>query len=359
VTLDSATSAAEALPLDPDEVPDYALPRERIALYPAEPRDSSRLLMMDRRSGALHHGIFRDLPAYLRPGDVLVLNDTRVRPARLHGRLSDGRSVEVLLLRRLPQASGAETWSCLARPARTLRPGTPVEFPGGVVAECLGAGSDRGERVLCFPAVGSVERWLEEVGETPLPPYIRRGAEPLDRQRYQTVYARVPGSVAAPTAGLHFTPQLLERLREAGVRLCWLTLHVGPATFRPLAGEAGTARAPGPEEVQIPPETASAVRQARAEGRKVVAVGTTTVRALEGAPLDPERGFRGEVSLFIRPGFCFRWVDGLITNFHLPRSSLLLLVCAFAGREAVLEAYRVAIERGYRFYSYGDAMFVR
>ncbi len=335
---------------------DYALPAELIAQVPPAARDGGRLLVMERESGAVQHEQVRHLPAHLRRGDVLVLNDTRVRPARLYARTASGGAVEVLLL----ADTGAGVWKCLGRPAKRLRPGAALRFAGGAAATVcarLGAGC----YAVAFEAGVDVSRLLSEHGEVPLPPYIKRpdGPLPFDRERYQTVFAAREGAVAAPTAGLHFTPALLERLRATGVELAWLTLHVGPATFLPVRSEDVRRHRLEPERAYVPPATADAVRRAKSEGRRIVAVGTTTTRALESAARDGgvDSGERW-ADAFIVPGFRFRVVDVLLTNFHLPRSTLLMLVCAFAGRQRVLDAYATAVRERYRFYSYGDAMLI-
>ncbi len=318
-------------------------------------RDASRLLTLDRATGAIGHHVFRDLPSLLRPGDLLVANDTRVLPARLFARIGD-REVEVLLLRREPSAPQDQIWSTLARPAKALKPGTALSFMDPAYrGEVLGWG-ERGVRHVAFRGSSDFEAWLARVGHVPLPPYIDRPDEPEDRERYQTIFARDPGSVAAPTAALHFTDAVMTGLRERGVETTFLTLHVGPGTFRPVAGEDPTRHALDPEPYRVPPETARALRR----GSRVIAVGTTSVRALESWVRDgePADGAWRDTSLFILPPYEFRIVRGMITNFHLPRTSLLMLVAALAGREPVLEAYRTAVAEGYRFYSYGDAMLV-
>lgn len=332
---------------------DYQLPPDRIAQYPVEPRDASRLLVLDRATRRWEDRKFVDLSDLLRPGDCLVVNDSRVIPARLRGRLPNGDPVELLFLRDLT----GSRWEALARPAKRCRVGATLEV-GGLSARVVEAKPD-GRRLIELHA-GSVEALLDRHGLPPLPPYIRRPAEPLDRERYQTVYARRDGSVAAPTAGLHFTEELLERLRARGVDALRLTLHVGPGTFRPIRGARVEEHRMEAEWVEIPEATASAVNRARAEGRRVIAVGTTTTRALEGAATDDDRvrPGSGATDLFISPGYRFRAVDALLTNFHLPRSTLLVLVSAFAGRELILDAYRHAVDAGYRFYSYGDAMLI-
>ncbi|MBI4200883.1 MAG: tRNA preQ1(34) S-adenosylmethionine ribosyltransferase-isomerase QueA [Chloroflexi bacterium] len=335
---------------------DYPLPKELIAQTPLEPRDSSRLLVLDRATGGTGHHRFYQLPDLLRQGDLLVLNDTRVIPARLHGRRADtGGKVEMLLLRR--DAPGV--WQCLGRPGRGLRPGIRIAFAEGLVARVLAAG-EMGLRTVEL----SDETLVERVGEVPLPPYIR---EPLrDPERYQTVYAGPrSGSVAAPTAGLHFTHELMERIRARDMEMAFVTLHVGLDTFRPVEEPDPREHKLHTEYWELSPVAAEAISRAKSEGRRIVAVGTTTVRVLEQAALLAEqqghKGIQagaGWADLFILPGHRFRLVDAILTNFHLPRSALLMLVCAFAGRERVLAAYQEAVQERYRFYSFGDAMLV-
>lgn len=333
---------------------DYQLPPDRIAQYPVEPRDASRLLVLDRATRRWEDRKFIDFPDLLRPGDCLVLNNSRVIPARLRGRLPNGGPVELLFLREVTRSR----WEALVRPAKRCRVGTTLEVGEGLVVRVVESKPDG--RRLIEPLEGSIGELLEGHGLPPLPPYIRRTAEPLDRERYQTVYARREGSVAAPTAGLHFTEELLERLRARGVEGRGLTLHVGPGTFRPIRRGRVEDHRMEAERVELPEATASAVNRARADGRRVIAVGTTTTRALEGAATDDDRvrPGSGATDLFISPGYRFRAVDVLLTNFHLPRSTLLVLVSAFAGRELILDAYRHAVDAGYRFYSYGDAMLI-
>lgn len=327
---------------------DYDLPPGRVALRPAVPRDAARLLVVPR-TGPLVDRTVGDLPACLRPGDLLVVNDTRVLPARLRGRRADtGGAVEVFLVRDL----GEGRWRVLVAPGRRMRPGVVVALPEGVHAT-MEAVAEGGERVVHFTGVEDVAGWAERVGETPLPPYVAREADARDRDDYQTVFARAPGAVAAPTAGLHFTPGLLERLAAQGVSVARVTLHVGPGTFRPVTEDDPARHRLDAEVYEVPPGTAEAMARARAGGGRVVAVGTTVVRTLETAALTGAA--RGETSLFVRPGHRFRAVDALLTNFHLPRSTLLMLVAAFAGHARTLEAYRHAVAAGYRFYSYGDA----
>ncbi|HEY8489444.1 MAG TPA: tRNA preQ1(34) S-adenosylmethionine ribosyltransferase-isomerase QueA [Dehalococcoidia bacterium] len=334
---------------------DYHLPPELIAQTPAEPRDAARLLVLRRDTGELEHRIFRDLPEYLRPGDALVVNDSRVIPARLHGRRTDtGGAVEALLLRR----AGPDLWEAMVRPGRRLRPGARVRFQrDGEAAEATVEGvTQEGHRLLRFPP-GTDPTAL---GRVPLPPYIH--APVPDPERYQTVYAREEGSVAAPTAGLHFTPALLEAVRARGVQVVPVTLHVGPGTFRPVQAEDPRRHRMHGEAFTVPAASAEALTAVRAAGGRVVCVGTTTVRVLETlglqageGPLQPAAGW---TELMILPGHRFRWVDALITNFHLPRSTLLMLVSALAGREPVLRAYEEAVRRRYRFFSFGDAMLI-
>ena len=335
---------------------DYALPPSSIAQEAIEPRDGARLMRLPRAEGAPTDHVFHELPRLLRAGDLLVVNRSRVFPARLLGRREGGGGAEVFLLRDL----GDDRWEALVRPGRRLRPGAAVAVDPGLTAviETAAVGPE-GRRVVHLRAeTGCVEAALERAGHVPLPPYIRRPDRPEDRARYQTVYAREKGSVAAPTAGLHFTPSLLDALRAAGVGVAELVLHVGPGTFRPVTAEEIEDHRLEPEPYVVPAETAAAIVARRAVGGRVVAVGTTVVRTLEAAALGEGivRAGAGETGLVVKPGFTFRITDALITNFHLPRSSLLLLVAAFAGRERVLGAYAEAVRRGYRFYSYGDAM---
>jgi S-adenosylmethionine:tRNA ribosyltransferase-isomerase len=338
---------------------DYELPSELIAQEPSEPRDASRLLVLERASGAWEDRRFAELPELLQPGDCLVANRSRVIPARLLGTaVEGGGAVELLLLRPVE----GERWEAMVRPGRRCRVGATVDLAGGAArVRVVGEGSE-GTRVVAIEAPWPVRELMERHGLPPLPPYISRhdAPKPEDRERYQTVYAREDGSVAAPTAGLHFTPELLARLAGRGVPVHYLTLHVGPGTFRPIrAGRVEDHRLEA-EPIDIPEETAEAVERARREGRRVVAVGTTTTRALEWAAAEDGRvrARTGPADLFIRPGHRFRVVDALVTNFHLPRSSLLVLVSAFAGRDLVLAAYRHAVAARYRFYSYGDAMLI-
>jgi S-adenosylmethionine:tRNA ribosyltransferase-isomerase len=338
---------------------DYDLPPDRIAQEPAEPRDASRLLVVDRRRRCWEDRTFRELPSLLRPGDCVVLNESRVVPARLLGaREGDAAPVELLVLRPLD----GTRCEALVRPGRRCRPGARVVLAGGRAVATVREESAPGTRVLEIVAPWPLAELLERHGQAPLPPYIAHHASPKpeDRERYQTVYARIDGSVAAPTAGLHFTPELLAAVRAAGAEVHALTLHVGLGTFQPIRVADPAEHRMGAERIDIPAPTAEAVERARAEGRRVFAIGTTTTRALEWA-MGPDGRLRrgpGAADLYIRPGHAFRAVDALVTNFHLPRTTLLLLVAALAGPELILDAYRHAVDACYRFYSYGDAMLV-
>lgn len=344
---------------------DYPLPEAQIAQTPAVPRDSARLLVVKDRSQPAHR-IFRDLPDLLQPGDLLVLNNTRVIPARLYGRKESGLPVEILLLEPQPIESG-HCWLALVKPGKRLKPGVQILFGGSETdphdcllrANVLATDAATGGRILQFdvPEGASFEELIEKLGQMPLPPYISNTqAEP---EQYQTVYADRPGAVAAPTAGLHFTPELLQRLRDRGIDQTFVTLHVGVGTFRPVEVEEITAHRMHAEWVDVPAQTVERIRQTKAQGGRVIAVGTTAVRSLEAAAqsgtLQP---FRGKTDLFIYPGYQWRVVEGLITNFHLPKSSLLMLVSALIGRQRLLELYQIAIEQHYRFYSFGDAMLI-
>lgn len=330
----------------------YDLPPALIAKYPAEPRTASRLLVLDGASGAWQDRTFADLPGLLRPGDLLVFNDTRVIPARLLGRKETGGRIEVLVERLLD----AQRVLAQVHASKPPRPGSRLRFERGAQARVI---ERRGEFFeLTFEPEGALDV-LERAGHVPLPPYIDRPDEPRDRARYQTVYARALGSVAAPTAGLHFDEPLLARLEAHGVELGFVTLHVGAGTFQPLHVEEVEQHRLHAEPLTVDARVCAQVNAAKAEGRRIIAVGTTVVRALETAGRSGRLvPFAGETDIFIYPPYRFRIVDALITNFHLPESTLLMLVCAFAGTEPVLAAYRHAVESGYRFYSYGDAMFV-
>ena len=342
---------------------DYFLPGDRIA-QTAQPRGTSRLLVLDRQTGELSHRRFAEFPELLLPGDALVVNDVRVRNSRLYGRDAEDRVVEVFLLR--PADESRRRWEALARPGRRAKRGSRVRLAEGLEVRVEEVRED-GRREVVFDREVD-EALLERIGHVPLPPYIRRepGAPDRseDREAYQTVFAREPLAVAAPTAGLHFTPEILARIRERGASVSPLTLSIGAGTFKPVTSEETEEHLFDPEEVAIPAATLEKASRACGLGRRVVAVGTTVVRALEAAARRPGglaagQDLRFGTDLFITPGFEFRAVDALLTNFHLPRSTLLMLVCAFAGRERVLAAYGEAIRQGYLFYSYGDAMFIR
>lgn len=342
---------------------DFDLPPELIAQEPPAERGASRLLRLGREDGAISHHRFSDLPDLLAPGDLLVVNDTRVFPARLIGRrLPGGGAAECFLVR-----PGAEpdTWVALVHPGQRLKPGSRMVFEREghrIDAEVISQ-HYHGRRLVRLQSPGGTRVWdaIHAVGHMPLPPYVRREDTPADRERYQTVYARAEGSIAAPTAGLHFTGAIFDALRQRGIERATITLHVGYGTFQPVRVEDVSDHRVEAEHFEVSAEAATALTRARAEGRRIVAVGTTTTRTLESLELAGDSSVRpqsGETALFIRPGHAFRLVSGLITNFHLPRSSLLMLVAAFAGRERVLAAYREAIAARYRFYSYGDAMLI-
>ncbi|HEU0028526.1 MAG TPA: tRNA preQ1(34) S-adenosylmethionine ribosyltransferase-isomerase QueA [Ktedonobacterales bacterium] len=343
---------------------DYTLPPERIAQTPIEPRDSARLLVIHRDTGALEHRVFRDIIEYLRPGDLLVANQSRVLPARLLGvKQGSGGRVELLLLAARADL-GPDRWEALARPGKRIHAGHRLTFgEGALTAEVEGDAPSGGRIVRLVPRDGPVAEAVARVGATPLPPYIHEKL--TDPERYQTVYAREPGSAAAPTAGLHFTRELLERVETLGVGVAYVTLHIGLDTFRPVEKDDLTDHIMHSEWIEVSEETARRVNATRAAGGRIIAVGTTSTRTLEAvAGLAAERGappgeviipYQGRTALFITPGYQFRAVDALITNFHLPRSTLLALVSAFAGRELILRAYAEAIAREYRFYSFGDA----
>jgi S-adenosylmethionine:tRNA ribosyltransferase-isomerase len=333
---------------------DYELPAERIAQIPVEPRDASRLLVLDRKTGYLSQQHFYQLGEHLNAGDILVMNETRVIPARLYARkVPSGGRVELLLLRRLDET----TWEALVG-GKGLRPGRRLLLEDGPAAE-IASLLDGPRRIVHFAE--PLGDYLQAKGHTPLPPYIHT---PLTNpERYQTVYARQPGSAAAPTAGLHFTPGLIERLEQQGVMFAWIVLHVGLDTFAPVTEDAPETHIIHTEWCHVPPEAAQAINQAHRLGGRVIAVGTTSVRTLESAArlasgTDLVGEYLGNTDLFILPGYQFRAVDALITNFHLPRSTLIMLVSAFAGRERILDAYRYAIQENYRFYSFGDAMLI-
>lgn len=333
----------------------YDLPEELIAQHPLSDRSSSRLMTLDGKTGAVSHMHFSDITTLLHKGDVLVINNTKVIPARLLGVRSDtGSPIELLLLRRIDE----NHWETLARPGKKIRPGKRMTFlPGKLEAECEDVLPD-GNRIIRFDFSGIWEEILDEAGTMPLPPYIHEQLE--DQTRYQTVYAKETGSAAAPTAGLHFTPELLSKIREMGVEICEVTLHVGLGTFRPVKVDDVSEHHMHSEWYCLDEKASSILRKARREGRRVIAVGTTSCRTLETvAAKDPGmHPCSGETDIFIYPGVPFRCIDGLITNFHLPESTLIMLVSAFAGKEHVLNAYKTAVKEKYRFFSFGDAMFI-
>ena len=332
----------------------FDLPEELIAQTPLERRDASRLLCLDRWSGAREHRIFSELPELLHPGDCLVMNDSRVLPARLMGMRETGGVVEVLLLRDL----GGGRWECLTRPGRKTRPGTRLIFGNGELeAEVLEV-AEGGNRIVEFKYEGIFLEVLERLGKMPLPPYIKVELE--DGERYQTVYSKEPGSAAAPTAGLHFTKELLARIADRGVRECFVTLHVGLGTFRPVKAEDIEEHEMHSEFCIMPEETARIITETKRSGGRVVCVGTTSCRTVESfanedGTMDAKSGW---TNIFIYPGYRFKCMDALVTNFHLPESTLIMLVSAFAGRENVLAAYNEAVREEYRFFSFGDAMFI-
>ncbi|GAB2672722.1 tRNA preQ1(34) S-adenosylmethionine ribosyltransferase-isomerase QueA [Paenibacillus thermoaerophilus] len=348
---------------------DFELPEELIAQTPLPDRTGSRLLALDKRTGAITHTQFRQLGQFLRPGDALILNDTRVIPARLFGVKPDtGAQVELLLLKSL----GDDRWQTLAKPAKRLKKGSAVHFvgeeesPGGpLLTAVVEEEGEMGERIVRFSYEGVFLELLDRLGQMPLPPYIRERLD--ERDRYQTVYAREAGSAAAPTAGLHFTESFLAELQEAGVSIGFVTLHVGLGTFRPVSADRVEDHKMHAEYYVLPQETADLINRTKAAGGRIVAVGTTSARTLEsaalasesaGAPAGQMVSSSGWTDIFIYPGYTFRMVDALLTNFHLPKSTLVMLVSALAGRDAVMEAYRQAVERRYRFFSFGDAMFI-
>ncbi len=332
----------------------FDLPKELIAQTPLQRRDSSRLMVLDRKTGEIMHRHFYELPIFLREGDCLVLNDSRVLPARLIGQRIPGGACEVLLLR----DRGDDCWECLVRPGKKLRPGARLRFGDGALTAVVEAEVEGGNRLVRFCYDGIFLEVLDRLGEMPLPPYIREKL--ADRERYQTVYSRELGSAAAPTAGLHFTRELLAEIAAMGVKICYVTLHVGLGTFRPVKEENILEHEMHSEYCIIPPETAEIVTETRRRGGRVVAVGTTSCRTLESfAAADGSlEAASGWTNIFIYPGYSFRCVDALITNFHLPESTLIMLVSALAGREQILSAYQLAIQEKYRFFSFGDAMLI-
>ena len=331
---------------------DYDLPQELIAQHPMEPRDHSRLLVVDKKTGEIEHKHFYDLVNYLKPGDVLVFNDTRVIPARLHGTKDTGAHVEVFLLTRRDETD----WEVLVRPGKKLQVGAKINFSDELSCEVI-EHTDFGGRVVRFKYDGIFEEILDRLGETPLPPYITAPLE--DKERYQTVYNRERGSAAAPTAGLHFTKELLQKIKEIGCEEVFVTLHVGLGTFRPVSEAKIEDHKMHKEFYTVSQEAADAVNKAKAEGRRIIAVGTTAVRTLEAAGADGQlHAGSSWTNIFIYPGYKFRLVDDLVTNFHLPQSTLLMLVSTLSTREIMLQTYKKAVEEKYRFFSFGDAMFI-
>ena len=333
----------------------YELPEELIAQTPLEKRDSSRLLHLDKETGAMEHRHFYDLPQYLRAGDCLVLNDTRVLPARLLGCRKTGGSVELVLLRDL----GNGRWECLSRPGRKTKPGTDLYFGDGELTATVEDVAEGGNRIIQFHYEGIFLEVLERLGKMPLPPYIKE--ELQDAERYQTVYSREKGSAAAPTAGLHFTKEQMAELKDMGVNLGFVTLHVGLGTFRPVSVDNIEEHVMHKEYYSISQETADLIKATKAAGKRVIAVGTTSIRTLESAAtsVGEINGRTDWTNIFIYPGYEFKIVDGIITNFHLPKSTLIMLISAFAGREFVLKAYETAVKEKYRFFSFGDAMMIK
>jgi len=338
---------------------DYELPPKAIAKYPADRREDARLLILPRASGSVSHRTIRELPDILRAGDLLVVNDTKVQPWRLFGNRPSGGKIEILLIR----DEGEGAFQAMVSANRPLPEGETIQFPGGRFAALGPAGN---LRRLQFSDPTSLPAWLEETGEMPIPPYLHRRAEPLDRERYQTIFANSPGAVAAPTAGLHLTDELIEKMKAKGIDIVSLTLHVGPGTFRPVKSDNIENHDMDAEAYILTAGTAERIENTRRRGSRIIAVGTTVVRVLEtiaqetrikgGGNLIQESA--GETRLFLRPGHTFRAVDALLTNFHLPRSTLLMLVAAFSDKDRILNTYREAQESGYRFYSYGDAMLI-
>ena len=332
----------------------YELPPELIAQTPLTQRDSSRLLVLNKATAALEHRHFHDILDYLQPGDCLVLNNSRVLPARLLGKRTTGGAVEVLLL----QDCGNDTWECLTKPGRKTPVGTALSFGEGLLTATVVGAKEDGNKLVQFHYQGIFLEILEQLGKMPLPPYIKE--ELQDQERYQTVYSKVNGSAAAPTAGLHFTPELLQAIQAKGVSLAWVTLHVGLGTFRPVKAEEITEHHMHAEYCMLSAETAALLNQTRQGGGRIICVGTTSCRTIESfANEDGSFSERsGWTDIFIYPGYRFKAMDALITNFHLPESTLIMLVSAFAGRETVLNAYQAAVQARYRFFSFGDAMFI-
>lgn len=333
---------------------DYELPEELIAQKPIEPRDASRLLVLNRETGTIYHGSFRDIENYLTEGDVLVVNNTRVIPARLYGRKSTGAKVEVVLLKRI----SGDVWEALVRPGNKIKPGTTLIFKDGLLKAEVKDYAPGGGRVLELQYKGIFQEVLDKVGTVPLPPYIKETLE--DKERYQTVYAKKQGSAAAPTAGLHFTPELIERLKMKGIIFAEVLLHVGLGTFRPVKVKNIKEHQMHSEYYEVSKESAQIINNAKTQGNKIVGVGTTSVRVLESVANSDGYVTSGSgwTDIFIYPGYKFKAVDAIVTNFHLPKSTLLMLVSAFAGREKILKAYQEAVNKRYRFFSFGDAMLI-
>ncbi len=334
---------------------DYYLPKELIAQRPIYPRDAARLMVLHRATGEIEHKIFRDIVAYLKPGDVLVLNKTRVLPARLIGRRADtGGKIETLLLNEI----SCKRWRVLVKPGKRAKLGKKIIFGRGeLVGEIVGE-TDEGERIINFEYEGDLFKILEQLGEMPLPPYIKEKLK--DKERYQTVYGKIAGSAAAPTAGLHFTEELLRKIENLGVSIAYVVLHVGLGTFRPIKTEKVEDHKMHSEYFKIDEKEAETINSARKKGRRIIAVGTTTVRTLESSvgedgEILPKEGW---TDIFIYPGYKFRAVDCMVTNFHLPKSTLIMLVSAFAGKENIMRAYNAAVQKKYRFFSFGDAMLI-
>jgi S-adenosylmethionine:tRNA ribosyltransferase-isomerase len=338
------------------EMFDFHLPEELIAQTPLEDRTSSRLMVLDKKTGSLQHETFKNLPAYLNPGDCLVLNDTRVLPARLFGaKEGTGAKIEVLLLKQME----GDVWETLVKPAKRVKEGTRIEFGNGLLSAVCTGTEEQGGRLLKFDYDGIFYEVLEQLGEMPLPPYIKEQLD--DRERYQTVYAKERGSAAAPTAGLHFTEELLDEIREKGVHIAFITLHVGLGTFRPVSVEDIQEHSMRAEYYQVTEGTARLLNEVRENGGRIITVGTTSTRTLETIADANEGEFKagsGWTSIFIYPGYEFKAIDGMVTNFHLPKSTLIMLISALAGRENVLNAYNEAVKERYRFFSFGDAMLI-
>ena len=328
----------------------YNLPEEQIAQTPAEPRDSSRLLVYHKDSGNIEHKIFRDVIDYLHAGDVLVVNNTRVLPARLYGKKETGALIEVLLLKRLD----INTWECLAKPGKRLKEGTIIVFSDELKAEITG-NTDFGGKVIKFIFDGVFEEIIDRIGVMPLPPYIK--SQYKDKERYQTVYNKITGSSAAPTAGLHFTKDLMEKIKAKGVEVVEVLLHVGLGTFRPVSETNILKHQMHSEYIEVSKDSADKINKAKSEGRRIIAVGTTSIRVLESATDENSilQPVKKETDIFIYPGYKFKMVDGVITNFHLPESTLIMLVSAFIGLDETLNMYNIAVKEGYRFFSFGDA----